>query len=41
VLSVSVGTILRHNVLLGQPFDHVTSLPSQPLEPPQTRHSAL
>jgi len=41
VLSVSVGTILRHNVLLGQPFDHVTSLPSQPLEPAQTRHSAL
>jgi len=28
VLSVSVGTILRHNVLLGQPFGHLTSLPS-------------
>jgi len=31
VLSVSVGTILRYNVLLGQPFQHLTSLPSPPL----------
>jgi hypothetical protein len=29
---VSVGTILRYNALLGQPFQHLTSLPSPPLE---------
>jgi len=39
VLSVPVGTILRYNALLGQSFQHLTSLPSLPLEPALTRHS--
>src|SRR5215472_8982272 len=30
VLSVSVGTILRHKMLLGGLFGHLTSLPSRP-----------
>src|SRR5215475_12283346 len=40
-LSVSVGTILRHNMLLGGLFDDLTSLPSQPWEAAQTRHPVL
>src|SRR5689334_11183513 len=40
-LSVSVGTILRHNMLLGRRFDHLTRLASPPLEPAQTRHPVL
>src|SRR5215475_12855798 len=40
-LSVSVGTILRHNMLLGARFDHLPSLSSRRQEAAHTRHSVL